>query len=106
MASWATPEKVRGLLNAGAEVTVLAPEAAGEIETLAAGLFCEPHFLQGLEKASRVDQLESPGGGRDQAQVGQLIDTPGNPLGMAIHLINDFGWENLALASRLLETGG
>jgi siroheme synthase-like protein len=33
---WSAPEKVRGLLNAGARVTVLAPEAAGEIQTLAA----------------------------------------------------------------------
>jgi siroheme synthase-like protein len=33
---WSTPEKVRGLLGAGAEVTVLASEAAEEIETLAA----------------------------------------------------------------------
>jgi siroheme synthase-like protein len=33
---WSTPEKVRGLLSAGAQVTVLAQEAAGEIETLAA----------------------------------------------------------------------
>jgi siroheme synthase-like protein len=31
-----TPEKVRGLLGAGAQVTVLAPEAAEEIQTLAA----------------------------------------------------------------------
>jgi len=33
---WSTPEKVRGLLQAGAVVTVLAPEAAEEIQTLAA----------------------------------------------------------------------
>jgi siroheme synthase-like protein len=33
---WSAPEKVRGLLQAGAQVTVLAPEAAAEIEMLAA----------------------------------------------------------------------
>jgi siroheme synthase-like protein len=33
---WSTPDKVRGLLSAGAQVTVLAPEAHQEIQTLAA----------------------------------------------------------------------
>jgi siroheme synthase-like protein len=33
---WSTPEKVRGLLGAGAQVTVLAPEAGQEIQALAA----------------------------------------------------------------------
>jgi siroheme synthase-like protein len=33
---WSAPEKVRGLLSARAEVTVLAPESAAEIEALAA----------------------------------------------------------------------